>query len=345
MKCDWNQWRVMQLPAPALPLFQSSHIRGSQRKKRKAYEKVMFLKHRIFYLKVYQQIIWSLEVWFASFCIFLYLLYLSLDHAFVFLLLLFFSWPLFCIRKWKSWGYNNSGSWANSMASLAMLLLLYEQQCGPVDCSPPGSSVHGFSRQEYWSGLPFPSLGDLPNPGIEPRSPALQADALTSEPPGKPSVFIIPVKYPCSLILSSVPFFIFMGWLSPGYGMYFHLPFSWLIILIGCQTLWILGCWVLTFFLFVSLFVLTLCWDAVKLLGHSLIIYGLPLSFLRWIQKSFQSRANLATLVEHCPSAALSRRPVGQQGFLSWLVEVSGLSRPVWAPDVVPLSPEWWCLL
>ena len=39
-----------------------------------------------------------------------------------------------------------------------------------------------FSRQEYWSGLPFPSLGDLPNPGIEPRSFALQADALTSEP-------------------------------------------------------------------------------------------------------------------------------------------------------------------
>ena len=58
--------------------------------------------------------------------------------------------------------------------------------CDPVDCSPPGSSVHGFSRQEYWSGLPFPSPGDLPNPGIEPRSPALRADALTSEPPGKP---------------------------------------------------------------------------------------------------------------------------------------------------------------
>ena len=43
----------------------------------------------------------------------------------------------------------------------------------------------GFSRQERWSGLPFPSPGDLPDPGIEPRSPALQADALPSEPPGK----------------------------------------------------------------------------------------------------------------------------------------------------------------
>ena len=43
----------------------------------------------------------------------------------------------------------------------------------------------GFSRQEYWSGVPFPSPGDLPDPGLEPRSSALQADALLSEPPGK----------------------------------------------------------------------------------------------------------------------------------------------------------------
>ena len=44
----------------------------------------------------------------------------------------------------------------------------------------------GLSRQENWSGLSFPSPGDLPDPGIEPRSPALQADALHSDPPGKP---------------------------------------------------------------------------------------------------------------------------------------------------------------
>ena len=43
-----------------------------------------------------------------------------------------------------------------------------------------------FSRPEYWSGLPFPSPGDLPNPGIEPRSPLLQADSLPVEPQGKP---------------------------------------------------------------------------------------------------------------------------------------------------------------
>ena len=52
----------------------------------------------------------------------------------------------------------------------------------------------GFSRQEYWSGLPFPSPGDLPDPGIEPRFPTFQADALTSEPPGKPLVSGILLK-------------------------------------------------------------------------------------------------------------------------------------------------------
>ena len=51
-----------------------------------------------------------------------------------------------------------------------------------------------FSRQEYWSGLPFPSPGDLPNPGIEPGSPALWADALPSEPPGNLTKAIIPLN-------------------------------------------------------------------------------------------------------------------------------------------------------
>jgi len=47
-----------------------------------------------------------------------------------------------------------------------------------------------FSRQEYWSGLPFPSPGDIPHPGIKPRSPALKADSLTPEPPGKQSQYV-----------------------------------------------------------------------------------------------------------------------------------------------------------
>ena len=56
----------------------------------------------------------------------------------------------------------------------------------------PGTVAHQgplsmeFSRQEYWSGLPFPSPGDFPDPGIEPKFPALQADSLPTEPPGKP---------------------------------------------------------------------------------------------------------------------------------------------------------------
>ena len=74
-----------------------------------------------------------------------------------------------CSQKWK---------WSRSVVSHSLwphgLTIAYQA---------PQSM--GFSRQEYWSGLPFPSPGDLPNPGIEPRSPALQADALLSEPPRK----------------------------------------------------------------------------------------------------------------------------------------------------------------
>ena len=68
----------------------------------------------------------------------------------------------------------------------------------------------GFFRQEYWSGLPFPSPGDLPDPGIEARSPTLQADALTSAPPGKPLKYKNTVSQKTSYrdteLLCSVPF-------------------------------------------------------------------------------------------------------------------------------------------
>ena len=58
--------------------------------------------------------------------------------------------------------------------------------CNPrtVACQAP--LFRGFSRQEHWNGLPFPSPGDLPNPGAESRSPALHADSSSSEPPRKP---------------------------------------------------------------------------------------------------------------------------------------------------------------
>ena len=54
--------------------------------------------------------------------------------------------------------------------------------------APQAPLSMGFPRQKYWSGLPCPPPGDLPNSGIKPRSPALQVDSLPSEPPGKPTV-------------------------------------------------------------------------------------------------------------------------------------------------------------
>ena len=55
--------------------------------------------------------------------------------------------------------------------------------CNLMDCSLPGSSVHGIAWQEYWSGLSFPPPGDLPNPRIVPTSPALAGGFFTTEPP------------------------------------------------------------------------------------------------------------------------------------------------------------------
>ena len=58
--------------------------------------------------------------------------------------------------------------------------------CDPMDCSLQAPLSMEFSRQEYWSGFPFPSPRDLPDPGIEPWSPAFQADSLPTELQGKP---------------------------------------------------------------------------------------------------------------------------------------------------------------
>ena len=75
-----------------------------------------------------------------------------------------------------------AGMPACSVAKLCLTLY------NPIECSSPGSSVMRFPTQEYWSGLPFPSLGHLPDPGIKHASPTL-ADRLfflITEPPGKP---------------------------------------------------------------------------------------------------------------------------------------------------------------
>ena len=73
-------------------------------------------------------------------------------------------------------------SWLLVKVKLLSCVRLFVTPWTVAYLAPPSM---GFSRQEYWSGVPFPSPGDLPDPGIEPRSPAFQADALTSEPPGE----------------------------------------------------------------------------------------------------------------------------------------------------------------
>ena len=73
----------------------------------------------------------------------------------------------------------------------AQLLSRVQLFATPMDYKLPGSSVHRILQQEYWSGLPFPSPGDLPDPGIKPTSPvslALADGFLTTEPAGKPPV-------------------------------------------------------------------------------------------------------------------------------------------------------------
>ena len=76
-------------------------------------------------------------------------------------------------------GYSSPETEKSEMKSLSHVRL-FATPWTVVYQAPPSM---GFSKQEYWSKLPFPSPGDLPNPGIEPSSPALQTSALPSEPP------------------------------------------------------------------------------------------------------------------------------------------------------------------
>ena len=77
-------------------------------------------------------------------------------------------------------------SWCNNTRNRVLITQSCLILCDPWTVAYQAPLSVGFPRQEYWSGLPFSSLGYLPNPGTEPRSAALQADFLPSEPPGKP---------------------------------------------------------------------------------------------------------------------------------------------------------------
>ena len=74
------------------------------------------------------------------------------------------------------------------MKSESVSCSVYLTLCDPMGCSPPGDGPPlsmGITRQEHWSGLPFPSPGDLPNPGMEPGSPVIAGRVFNTEPPGK----------------------------------------------------------------------------------------------------------------------------------------------------------------
>ena len=90
-----------------------------------------------------------------------------------------------------------------------------------MDYNLPGSSVHGIFQARIWGGLPFPSPGDLRDPGTEPRFPALQADALPSEPPGKPGFepMFLWKESSCLFFFFDCPgsSFLFAGFLSSGF--------------------------------------------------------------------------------------------------------------------------------
>ena len=73
----------------------------------------------------------------------------------------------------------------NSVLSV-LVTQSYLTLCDPMDCSPLGSSVHGILQARILGWVAIPFSGDLPDPGIEPKSPALQEDSLPSEPPEKP---------------------------------------------------------------------------------------------------------------------------------------------------------------
>ena len=91
--------------------------------------------------------------------------------------------------EWVAISFFNAWQWKVKLKLLSHVWLLVTPWTAAYQASPS----MGFSRQEYWSGLPLPSPGDCPDPGIEPRSSALQANFLLSEPPGKPLIGYTPI--------------------------------------------------------------------------------------------------------------------------------------------------------
>ena len=107
--------------------------------------------------------------------------------------------------------------------SVLLLLVVLVAQfcptlCDPLDCSLSAPLSMGFSRQEHWSGLPFPSPGDLPDPGIKPSAPTLAGGFFTTEPPGKSKCLFEKWKWKSlsPVQLFATPWTIYSLWNSPG---------------------------------------------------------------------------------------------------------------------------------
>ena len=109
---------------------------------------------------------------------------------------------VYLIMGASSSGLSEPSSWKKGKTMMSKLIIIQEEfaqtcsmVCESMDYSPPGFSVHGILRQEYWSVLPFPSPGYLPDPGMEPMSPLSPTQAsrfFTTEPLGKPTSRILP---------------------------------------------------------------------------------------------------------------------------------------------------------
>ena len=88
-----------------------------------------------------------------------------------------------CVKGWDHFETKSEAILRSYSLNEVLVAWLCPTLCDPME--PARLLSMEFSRQEHWGGLPFPSPGNLPDPGTEPRSPALQADSLPSEPPGK----------------------------------------------------------------------------------------------------------------------------------------------------------------
>ena len=115
--------------------------------------------------------------------------------------------------EWVVISFSNAWKWKVKVKPPSYVRLLVT----PWTAAYQAPLSMGFFRQEYWSGLPCPPSGDLSDPGIEPRSPTLQADALTSEPPGKPELTYFSLILRTAQMCPRVFRFVFVSFDEPRY--------------------------------------------------------------------------------------------------------------------------------